>query len=316
MSLARRVVPVLLAAAALAGCEKKTPVAEDRAVLASYEALLFVPDPDLNALIPHAAWLGQDALPPALGALSSAVNDAKRVKIARLLEILAWNGYHSKESLLALNNLAKDRTVALRRIAIDGIFASGVEADKLKGYWDPAEFESSTPADPATVMRLPFDTCRTRLAALGVPIPKGPDGTVTGDPGRHPAPQPPMKESVSALHRWWGAESDPFLRIAAAIAALRLGDLTSAELLVAVLAPTPAGTKPSATVESHRACALRALKESTGQTYTTYEEWSTWWNSVKPKQKPAKPAHPQAKTPGSMPPGSEPPVVPPGIAPK
>lgn len=294
-----KVIAAALVAAALSGCEKQTPVPEDKAVLDSYEVLLFLPSPDLNALVAHAAWLGQGALPPLLKAFPNAsTNDQKRAKFAQLLEVLAWNGIRTLDTVKLLGGLKNDKQPAIRRVAINALFASATDLDKLKGYWDPGETDPERTTNPVAAMRLPSDKCREILLKLGVAIPKGPDGNVLGDPGRHFEPLPPVRQAGGVLHQTWSKETDPALRQIAAIQARRLGDIDATELLLMYLKPLPEGTRMTPQIEVYGARALRALQECTGQTFVKYEDWERWWNSVKPAPKaPAFTPPPAGRTP-------------------
>ncbi len=288
---------VLLAALCLAaGCSKPAPVPEEKAVHNSYEALLFVPDPDMNLLMLHAAWLGPESVGPIIKVWPEAVaNDAKRIKLAQLLEVLAWNGIRSKESAKLLAGMSKDRHPQVRAAAINGLFASTVNLDRLDKYWDPSDSVPGHVWNPLSTLKLPFENCRTLLAARGVGIARNPDGSVAGDPGRPHAEDPPVQGAANELHRWWSTEKEPAVRVYAAIQALRLGDFAAAELLISVLAPPPEGVKRTATTEALRASSLRVLQETAGETLVSWEDWSAWWQKHKPeapKQPRDKPLHP------------------------
>ncbi|MEK7466310.1 MAG: hypothetical protein AAB074_02750 [Planctomycetota bacterium] len=275
----------LLTAVIVAGCSKKPLPSEDKSVLDSYEAALFMPDPDLNVLLPHAAWLGPAAVPPVLKLWPTTVaNDVKRIKLARLLEILAWNGFRTVDSVRLLSGLAKDRQVFVRKSAVNALFASAAELDSLDKYWDPADPAPGNVVNPSISLKLPFANCRELLAKRGLAIAKNADGSVAGAPGRTHAAQPGVPQAIAPLRKWWSAEPDPSLRIYSAIQALRARDPAAIEPLVAILGPLPAGAKTSASLDAARACSLRALQESTGLSLSTYEQWQEWreQNRTKP----------------------------------
>jgi len=273
----------LLALIVAASCGKKAPpISEPKAVLDSYEAALFLPDPDINVLLIHAAWLGPDAIPPVIKIWPSAsLNDQKRLKLTRFLEILAWNGIRSLDSVKLLAGMSRDRLPYVRKNAVGALFASGIDLEKLERYWDPQDATPDRTSNPHKSLRLPFENCRDLLARQGVAIARDPGGAVTGDPGRTHASQPPIPEAFGVIHRWWTAESDPSLRVIVAIDAVRTGSLNACEPLIAILRPVD-DPKKNAALENVRACALRALRESSGQQLTSWEQWDAWWQKNRP----------------------------------
>lgn len=281
---ARCALSVVACLSLAAGCGRQAPVPEDKAVRDSYQAALFVPDPDVNTLILHAAWLGPDAVPPILDVWpSAATNDVKRAKLARMLEVLAWNGFRTEASVKVLASLSKDRNLPVRKSAISGLFASMADLGTLDAWWDPGDATPGRTWNPATALKLPYANCRELLAKKGVAIAKNPDGTIAGDPGRTHAAQPPVAQALSPVRKWWSLEADAGLRIYSAILALRTKDAAAAEPLVLVLQPLPEGQKPSQTLEMARACSVRALQEFAGEPHTTFEEWSAWREKTRPK---------------------------------
>lgn len=298
-----RLAPVLLATAFLAsGCGEEAPVAEEKAVLDSYEVALFVPDPDINTLLVHAAWLGPESVRPILKIWPSVTaNETKRVKLTKVLEILAWNGFRTPESVKLLSTLSRDKQPQVRKSAITALFASMADLNALDKYWDPGDATPERTWNPAVELRLPFSNCRELLARRGVAIAKGRDGAIVGEAGRsHPA-QAPVAQAAGVVRRWWTSEPDSSLRIYSAILAIRAQDASAAELLVQVLKPSADGTRPGAQMEGARACALRALHEATGERYATWEQWDAWLSKNRPKPPPPargeNPPQPPARSP-------------------
>lgn len=291
-----RIRTVFFAAAAIAtGCGKQVPIPEEKAVRTSYEALLFVSDPDLNLLLLHAAWLGPDALGPVIQIWPAlAANDAKRIKLARFLEILAWNGIRTEESVRLLAGMSKDRHKQVRATAVNALFASTCNLGKLDRYWDPADATPGQVWNPGTALKLPFENCRALLAAVGIGVARKPDGSLAGEPGRPHTEHPPVQAAAYELHRWWSTEKEPAVRVFAAIQALRLGDISAAELLISVLDPPPDGVKRTALTESLRESSLRVLQETSGETIWTSEDWKEWWKKHRPApaKQPSRPRDP------------------------
>jgi hypothetical protein len=289
--LPRRAVLSLLATCfIIAGCGEKPPPPEDKAVLDAYEAALFMPDPDLNVLIVQAAWLGPESVPPVVKLWpSAATNDKKRVKLARLLEILAWNGFRTPEAVAVLASMAKDRQLLVRKSAINALFASGADFQNMDSYWDPADATPGRTENPVVHFRLPFTNCRELLSQRGISIPKNPDGTIAGGAGRTHEAQPPVPAALKVLRKWFSSESDPSLRLYSAIQALRMGERAAIEPLVTVLRPLPEGSKTNPGLDSARLCAVRALQEHSGEMFTTSEQWDEWWAKSRSKPPGAKP---------------------------
>ncbi len=298
-----RLAPALLATAIFAsGCGEKAPVPEEKAVLDSYEVALFVPDPDINTLLLHAAWLGPDSVRPILKIWPTVTtNEVKRVKLTKVLEILAWNGFRTQESVKILASLSRDKQPQVRKSAVTGLFASMADLNALDKYWDPSDATPERTWNPAVALRLPFSNCRELLAQRGVAIAKGPDGAIVGEAGRSHAAQPPVAEAAAAVRRWWNSESDSSLRIYSAILAIRTQDAAAAGLLVQVLKPSSEGTKPSAQLEGARACSLRALQEATGERFSTWDQWDAWLAKNRAK---ASPPPPREIRPPQPPPGA------------
>ncbi|KAF0242886.1 MAG: hypothetical protein FD180_3688 [Planctomycetota bacterium] len=273
----------LLALIVAAGCGKKAPPpSESKAVLDSYEAALFLPEPDMNVLLVHAAWLGPDAIPPILRIWpSTSLNEKKRILLTRFLEILAWNGFRTMESVKLLAGMNRERQPQVRKNAVGALFASGVDLGKLDHYWDPGDAGPGHTSNPNKSLRLPFQNCRELLARQGVAVVKGPDGAVAGDPGRTHVAQPPITQAFGVIHKWWTVESEPALRIFAAINAIRTGDINAAEPLIEILRPVD-DPKKNAALENVRSCALRALQESSGQQLTSWAQWDAWWQKNRP----------------------------------
>lgn len=285
MPIARRLLPVLLAAAALAGCENKTPGSEEKAVRDSFEVALFVPDPQFESLRVHAAWLGPDAIPPILKSLAGATtNDKKRITLARLLDILAWNGIRTQDSVKALSQLTKDKAAPARLFAYDGLFASAANLSDLDSYWDPGDPTKNV--DPSKVNALPFSNCRQLLLQMKLPLPEGKDGSVAGDAGRTHKENPPVPQAGALLGKIWTKETEPNLRSVAAIQAYRLGAVDPVDAFIQALKPPPPPMKPTPAWEISRARALRVLQEVNHKDYDTYEEWQAWRKSSMPPPKP------------------------------
>ena len=273
----QRVLPgcLLFLAAVTAGCGKNEPVPEQKAVHDSFETRLMVPDPDLAILIPHAAWLGTEALPP-LARVYSLATDVKKRKLARLLGMLAFNGYRTRESVSALSGASREKDAGVRQLAIDALFWSAVDEKDFPGYWDPASPDPAKPPDTARYNRMPFEDCRERLAQLGLEGFKGSDGKLTGEPGKHPEGKPPVPSAKIAISNMFRSETDPRVKLFAAIQTARLGDPAPFQYLVGLLRPPQEGSKSTPEADASRAKALRVLQEVTKHNWTRYEDWSAW----------------------------------------
>lgn len=267
---------------------------EVKAVQASLDALVRDMDPDTDRMLPHAAFLGMDALPPLAAHVISGSGLQKR-KAVKLLEILAFNKYRSAESVKALGLLASDTDAAIRGSAVEALFWSAADSSQFPRYWAPGETDPAKTTDVQKLYRLPFADCRQALSKVVKEIPSS-GGKVKGDAGR----RTPWRDSIPAaaleLKNFADHETDPTLKLSAVIQCVRAKPNALIRLLISYLEPESPPSDGSNRLpppelgfvppRPDRERARRCLLDVTGRTQWRWDDWVQWWRVVGQQQYP------------------------------
>ncbi len=236
-------------------------------------------DADHTRALPHVANIGADALPTLVAALKTGGPSARR-KAVKLMEILAFNGYRTEESVRALGALSREPDTTLRDWAAEALLWSAWELAVGQPYWVASEADSGKVTDVNKMYLLPFNQCRQILADAGVAMKKNPKLGKIDHSDSHPMKTPVLPIAAFKLEEFWKVETIQGTKLTRLIQAARSGRRHLLEKLYWYLEQEPCkklGFTPS---ENERNRAFRCLREITGRQNRRFDDWDQWWGSA------------------------------------
>lgn len=235
-------------------------------------------DADHSRALAHVANTGADALPVLSAAVRNGSPGARR-KAVKLMEMLAYNGYRTEESVRALGGLARDPDTTLKEWAAEALMWSAWDLPQGQQYWPASEGDPGKKTDVSKMHLLPFNVCRQMLADAGVAVKKNPKIGKIDHSDNMPRRTAVVPLAGYKLQKFYEAETMQSTKLTRLIQAVRAGRKHLIERLIWYVEPEPCknlGFTPSQ-VDQERS--LRAIREATGRGTRRYLDLMAWWDS-------------------------------------
>lgn len=242
-------------------------------------------EPDHTRALPHVANIGSEALPTLVNALKTGGPLARR-KSVKLMEILAFNGYRTEESVRALGALSREPDTTLRDWAAEALQWSAWELAQGQAYWVASEADAGKFTDVSKMYALPFNQCRQMLFDAGVKVKLNLKLGKIDHTDSHPTKTSVLPIAAYKLEQFWKVETIQGTKLTRLIQAVRSGRRHLLLNLIYYLEQEPITKLSFTPSDPERNRAFRCLSGATGRQNRRFDDWMSWWNSAGKTQYP------------------------------